>query len=53
VATIGEDDTERCAGVLYFGDWAKELKRLESSAISITGRTDTARIERDKKRGRR
>jgi hypothetical protein len=52
VATIGEDDTETCAGVMYFGDWAEELRRLERSAIENGAHTDTVGIERDKKRGR-
>jgi hypothetical protein len=45
-ATIGEDDTETCAGVMYFGDWAGELERLERSAIENGARTDTVRAAR-------
>ena len=53
VATIGEDDTETCAGIMYFGDWGKELERAEKNAMKGGARSDTVPIQRDtKRRGR-
>ena len=45
VATIGEEDTETCAGVMYFGDWVEQLARSERNAIERGARTDTTRLE--------
>ena len=50
VATIGEDDSETCAGIMYFGDWSTELRRAEEQAIKSGARVDTMRIERDNRK---
>jgi hypothetical protein len=42
VRTVGEYDTATCAGVMYFGDWAKELRKLEQDAEARGAKADTA-----------
>jgi hypothetical protein len=46
VMTIGESDAETCAGVMYFGDWAKELKKAEKDAEAGGGKADTVKLGR-------
>ena len=43
VMTIGEYDTETCEGLLYFGDWFKQLRQLEEKSGV---RADTVGISR-------
>ena len=41
VATIGESNRATCAGVMSFGDWAKNLEKAEKATEAAGGKADT------------